>query len=328
MIGFGGDTSFTHGLHARDPLGEVTELLTTPDLTVVNLETTVAERGVGRAINKTFTFKSPPATVQLLLDAGVDGVQLANNHIEDFREPALLRTLELLDQGGLVHAGAGVDEDAAYAPAYFDVRGWKVGFVAFSHIPCGWSRSGVNTRPQVAWTCEPFVDRTVAAVRSAAKVSDVVVVMVHWGIELNRCPEAYQHELAVLWQSNGADLIIGGHPHVLQGVERIRDAWLVHSTGNFAFPSARGPSSSSAFFEFVVSDGDIELKVYPITIRSGRPRLSSEVSKARILRDLSNYSFGVAFDDDGTAFDTDAGGRCRPPPPIPDLIEPVWFPVV
>ncbi len=265
--------------------------------------------------------------MQLLVDAGVDAVQLANNHIEDFREPAVLRTIELLDEGGLAHAGAGVDESAAYAPRFIDVRGWRVGLVAFSHIPCGWSRSGINTRPQVAWACAPFVDRTIASVREAAKTSDVTVVMVHWGIELNRCPAAYQRELAILWQANGADLIIGSHPHVLQGVERIRDAWLVHSTGNLASPSARGPSASSAFFEFNVSREDAELRVYPITIRSGRPRLSDEATSARILRELSSYSFGVAFSDDGSAFETEEDGRCRTPLPLPELIPPVWFPI-
>ena len=191
VIAFGGDTSFTHGLDRRDPFGEVTELLASPDLMLVNLETTIAERSVGSPLDKEFTFKSPPGAVNLLVDAGIDGVQLANNHIEDFRQPALRRTLELLDEGGVPHAGVGLNADSAYATWLFEVEGWTVGLVAFSRIPCGWARSGVNTRPEVAWTCSAFVEDTVRAVSMASKLADVVVVMVHWGIELSHCPERY-----------------------------------------------------------------------------------------------------------------------------------------
>lgn len=74
----------------------------------------------------------------------------------------------------------------------------------------------------------------------------------HWGIELDRCPQPYQRDLAAVWADRGADLIIGSHPHVLQGIERLGDAWLVNSTGNFAFPSARGASALSALFTFTV----------------------------------------------------------------------------
>jgi poly-gamma-glutamate synthesis protein (capsule biosynthesis protein) len=301
----------------------VTELLSAPDLVLVNLETTIAERSVGRALSKTYTFKSPPSTVDLLVAAGIDGVQLANNHIEDFGDQALLRTLELLDEGGVPHAGAGPDIESAYSAEFFDVSGWRIGFVAFSRIPCGWSASGRNTRPEVAWTCEPFVGNTIAAVDAAAEDADLVVVMVHWGIEKNYCPEPYQHELANIWQAHGADLIIGSHPHVLQGVERIRDGWLVNSTGNFAFPSARGVSASSAFFEFTISTEGTSLRVTPISIRSGRPHIANETTGARIIRDLSSYSFGVAFDDQGMAVPTHEVGRCGVLPPIPPLSDPL-----
>ena len=83
-LGFAGDVSFTHGLHGRDPLGDVTELLTSSDFTAVNLETTVGEPGVGEALDKTYIFRSPPSTVEILHEAGVDVVSLANNHTLDY----------------------------------------------------------------------------------------------------------------------------------------------------------------------------------------------------------------------------------------------------
>ena len=135
VLGFAGDTSFTHSLHAHDPLGDITAELSAPDAMLVNLETTIAEPDVGIAGDKKYTFKSPPESVQLLTDAGIDAVQLANNHMLDFQRPALLRTTELLDEGELRHAGAGSDPEAAYAPLYLDVNGWTIGMVALSRIP-------------------------------------------------------------------------------------------------------------------------------------------------------------------------------------------------
>jgi poly-gamma-glutamate synthesis protein (capsule biosynthesis protein) len=309
-LGFAGDTSFTHGLDQRDPLGDVTDLLSAPDLMLVNLETTVAEPNVGTRVAKTYTFKSPPHSVGLLTSAGVDGVQLANNHTLDFERPALLRTLELLDEGGLPHAGAGPDADAAYSATVFDVEEWNVALVAFSRVPCDWAQSGENTRPEVAWTCDPFVVGTLGAVQRAAQGADLVVVMVHWGIERDHCPQPYQRDLAEAWIEVGADLVIGGHPHVLQGVERIGDGWLVHSTGNFAFPSAREASARSALFEFTVSESDIRLRAIPIRISDGRPAPAKGDDDAAILRDLSRWSFGFTFDENGRAMPTTEPSGC------------------
>jgi len=310
VLGFAGDTSFTHGLDDRDPLGDATELLSEPDLMLVNLETTVAESDVGTAAPKRYTFKSPPDSVELLTDAGIDGVQLANNHTLDFGTPALLRTLELLDEGAMPHAGAGDDPAGAYAPRFFDVDGWRIGVVAFSRVPCDWAASGVNSRPEVAWTCEPFVPDTMAAVAEAAADSDLTVVMVHWGIEGDHCPQPYQRSLAEAWASAGADLIIGGHPHVLQGIEKVDGAWLVNSTGNFAFPSARSASAITALFEFTVSTDGISLQAHPIRIESGRPVPVTGSEAADILADLGSWSFGWTFDEDGTALPTDQAGVC------------------
>jgi len=311
VLGFAGDTSFTHGLHARDPLGDITAVLSAPDLMFVNLETTVAEPDVGTQVNKTYTFKSPPESVGLLVDAGIDVVQLANNHTLDFQRPALLRTLELLDEGAVPYAGAGADPAGAYAPRYVEVDGWTIGLVALSRVPCDWSASGENTRPEVAWTCDPFIIDGMAAVQAAESQADLVIVMVHWGIELDHCPQTYQRDLAEAWIEMGADLIIGGHPHVLQGVERIGDAWLVNSTGNFAFPSARRASARTALFEFTVSEDDISLRALPVRITSGRPAIAAGNDATAILDDLSRWSFGYEFDETGTAMATDEAGVCN-----------------
>ncbi len=311
VLGFAGDVSFTHGLDAQNPFGEVSELLAAPDYTAVNLETTVAEPDVGSPLDKTYVFKSPPASVQLLADAGVDAVSLANNHTLDYRREGLLRTIELLDGGGITNFGAGEDAAAAYRHRLVDVGDWKVGFVGFTHVECGWVADDTTRWPEAAWACPGFEDRTIAAVAAADDVADLVVVMVHWGIQLDSCPQPYQRDLAAAWVAAGADLVVGSHPHVLQGVERIGDAWVVYSTGNFAFPSARGPSARSAFFTFEVGgDESGELTVTPIAISAGRPQPMEGDAARDLLSDLSRWSSGWSFDASGEPSPRREPGAC------------------
>jgi len=279
-VAFAGDTSFTHGLSSRDPLGGVASLLQVPDLTMVNLESALAEAAVGDAQLKEFTFRSPPEAVALLREAGVDGVALANNHALDYGRPALSRTLELLDEGGVGRAGAGANSAEAFAPMLFVRDGTRVAVLSYSRVlPGSWAaledRSGVASAYDAT--------RTIEAIEQAAQAADVVVVMVHWGVELDGCPQPYQRSLAATWADAGADLIIGSHPHVLQGVEQIGDAWAVYSTGNFVFPSARQQSAETALFRFTFHDDTISLVVDPLRIAGGRPQAADADSAARIL---------------------------------------------
>jgi poly-gamma-glutamate synthesis protein (capsule biosynthesis protein) len=272
----------------------------------VNLETAVAEAEVGQPLSNTYVFKSPPVTVDLLREAGVDGVSLANNHSLDYRAEGLARTIELLDEGGILHAGAGAGEAEAYAPVYIEAAERTVAIVGLSRVPCGWAQSGDH--PEVAWTCDPWVDLGVAAVKEAAANSDVTVVMVHWGIEKDRCPQQYQRDLAHRWIDAGADIVVGSHPHILQGVEKIHEGWVVHSTGNFAFPSAREERADSALFLFTINGTDVDLSVVPVRIGAGRPVPASNPST--VIDALNRYSFGWQFTEDGHASPGEGVAAC------------------
>ena len=310
VLGFAGDVSFTHGLDGTDPLADVAELLSAPDLTVVNLETTIAEPDVGAPLDKTYIFRSPPRAVGLLVEAGVDAVSLANNHTLDYGREGLLRTTELLDEADLGYFGAGADRTAAYRPYVAEVGAWTVGFVGLTHVECGWVADDLERWPESAWTCPGFERQTLAAVADASRVADLVVVMVHWGIELDHCPQPYQRDLAADWIEAGADLVIGSHPHVLQGVEQIGDGWVVHSTGNFVFPSARGPSARTAFMTATISEEAISLHATPIEIAAGRPRAMGPTASADMLADLGRWSFGWQFDAATGTVSADGEGIC------------------
>jgi len=307
-LGFAGDTSFTHGLHARDPLGDIADALAAPDVMIVNLETTVAEAAVGRAIQKKFTFKSPPVSGELLADAGVDVAALANNHALDYGPDAVIRTIEILEEAGVATAGTGATSAEAYAGRRLDVSGWDLAILSFSRVPCDSPEPGETYIEEVAWACPQFDELTTAAVTAAAD-ADFTVVMVHWGVQRQQCPSQHQHELAEMWIEAGADAVIGSHPHILQGVEQIDGRWVVHSTGNFAFPSARNDSSYSAIFLMTVTMDDVTLEAQPIRIVRGRP-VPADSSRAGILDDLTDLSFGYDFTDAGTAIASQETGRC------------------
>lgn len=308
-VGFAGDTSFTHGLDGRDPLGDVADELSTPDVMVLNLETTVAEADVGSAIEKRFTFKSPPVTGRLLAEAGVDVAALANNHALDYGPAAVVRTIEILGEAGVATAGTGRSRDEAYEALRLDVSGWDLAILSFSRVPCDAPEPGESYIEEVAWACPQFDDLTIGAVAAAAD-ADFTVVMVHWGIQREVCPAQHQRQLAASWIEAGADAIVGSHPHVLQGVEQIDGAWVVHSTGNFAFPSARNASSYSAMFVMTIGAGVTKLEAIPIRIEKGRPVLAI-ASREGILDDLTHRSFGYTFGEDGSAVPSVGAGSCE-----------------
>jgi poly-gamma-glutamate synthesis protein (capsule biosynthesis protein) len=304
-----GDTSFTHGLDQRDPLSDIAPVLTEGDLAIVNVETVIAEEEVGAPIEKVYVFKSPPASAEILADAGVDVGALANNHALDYGRDGVLRTIEILEEAGLATAGTGRGPGAAYAGTRTRVHGWRVAVLSLTRVPCDRPEPGETFIPEIAWACPADVDATVAAVAGAAARSDLVVVMAHWGVERQACPEPHQRELARAWVDAGADLVVGSHPHVLQGVERFDDAWVLYSTGNFAFPSAREESSYTAVFRFEVAEAGTSLSAIPVRIVDGRP-VVAEDSGPGILEDLTERSFGVAFDNQGRAVETDRPGSC------------------
>ena len=302
VLAFGGDVSFTHGLWTTDPLGRISGLLTAADQTWINLETAIAEEGVGVPFDKKYVFKSPPVMAEMLASAGVTGVALGNNHTLDFGVAGLERTIELLNESGVSHAGAGANRSEAYAPSVFEFESTSVALLSFSRVLSAPAWAATDDRPGLASAYDPFIERSNEAVAEAARTAEVVVVMVHWGIERSACPEDYQRDLAAGWAAAGADLVVGSHPHVLQGVEQIGDTWVIYSTGNLAFPSANSDDATkTVLFEATIQNGEIRVGVEPLRIVAGAPTLASDEDRAAILDTLNSRSLGVSFDSEGGA---------------------------
>ncbi len=310
VLGFAGDTTFTNGLDGRDPLSQIADQLSSYDLMTVNLETAVADPDVGRPpVAKRFLFKSPPSSLDLLVDAGVDAVTLGNNHALDFGHDAVVQTVDELDARGLLRVGAGTTEDEAYTPLVAEVGDWTVAIHSFSRVPCDWSASGENVRPEVAWACPPFLDRADQEILALLDEVDVTIVNVHGGEEGVLCPSGFMRELHEHWAALGVDVVVGGHPHVVQGVGGIDGpagtTLVAYSTGNFAFPPASGITANSIVVELTVSEPEfeadpvIEMSIWPVRADGGVMRPASEAQAEAILDQINRHSTGWRLDAAG-----------------------------
>lgn len=222
----------------RNPLAPVAAHLSAADLAILNLETPLSVRGTPAA--KTFVFRGPPAMAGALADAGVDIVSLANNHALDYGVDALLDTLEHTAAAGVEVVGAGPDAARAYAPVIRETPAGTVAVIGLTRVLHTRTWEATATRPGLASAYDEAA--ALAAVAQARSVADHVVVAIHWGIERADCPDPTQRRLAVLLTDAGADLVIGHHPHVLQGVQVRGDALIAYSLGNFVWYHNSAPS--------------------------------------------------------------------------------------
>jgi poly-gamma-glutamate synthesis protein (capsule biosynthesis protein) len=216
--------------HPATAFGPLARVLRAADLAVANLETAVTEGGTPEP--KQFHFRAPPAALDAFRAAGLDAAVMANNHALDYGRKGLADTLAAAATRRFPVVGVGVDEAAAYSPFVATVRGARVAILALSQIwelsarwAAGPDRAGIASALDVP--------RSVAAVRAARKVADVVVVYVHWGVEGRRCPTPEQRSLARALAAAGADAIISTHAHLLLGDGRSGDTYVSYGLGNF-----------------------------------------------------------------------------------------------
>lgn len=268
------------------------------DLTVGNLETPVTERGEQQ--DKKYVFRSSPLSVHAMVEAGFDLVSLANNHVLDYGVDGLNDTLDHLNEAGLPFAGAGRNDGEAYKPVYLERGGQRIAFVGLSRVIPAVTWGATPDRPGVAVTYDPT--RALQSIEEAREEADLIVVLVHWGIELKETPESYQVELGHQYIDAGADLVIGSHPHVLQGLESYKGKWIAYSLGNFIFTT----SQESATWETVIleasctKDGDCELKLIPILTKWAKPEPMNEEQGSKVLARIQGLSTEVKIKSDGT----------------------------
>jgi poly-gamma-glutamate synthesis protein (capsule biosynthesis protein) len=277
-LAFAGDVHFEGGIRSKvlaDPdglLAPVAPLLRSVDLAVVNLETAITERGTPAA--KEYTFRAPAVALRALSAAGVDVASMANNHGLDFGLEGLEDTLTAARDTGFPLIGVGRDARAAYEPFRATVRGQRIAVIGATQVLDGalvasWTAG--DDQPGLASAKE--VDRLVTAVAAARATSDTVVVFLHWGVERATCPSVAQRDLARALVDAGADVIVGGHAHRLQGAGRLGDALVAYGLGNFLFSTRPGPGAESGVLTVTVTGRDVDAYAWhPARLADGVPR--------------------------------------------------------
>ena len=252
VLSFAGDISFADGYanmsayYARGGidsciLTNVRARMASADIMMINNEFSYSRRG-GPLPGKAFTFRADPSMVQNLHSLSVDLVSLANNHVYDYGADALMDTLDTLSGAGIPYAGAGRNIEEAKEPVYFISGGMKISYVCATQIERStrFTKEAGPDSPGVLRTDNP--DLYLGAVETAKENSDFVVVFIHWGTEGTNYYGEDQQNLARQLIDHGAGLIIGCHPHVLQGIEYYKSVPVVYSLGNFWFNSRTIPT--------------------------------------------------------------------------------------
>lgn len=214
----------------KDPFAGVETVLKTADVTIANLECVVATTGAP-VKDKPYTFRAHPRVLPVLArHFGI--VSLANNHTVDFGHEAFLEQLDLLKQHRIAWFGGGRDNQEARRPHIIEVKGIRIALLGYNDFHPRDFEAGPEW-PGTAWAVKAQMEADVAFARTKHR-ADVVIPFMHWGEEY--VPEnERQRKLAQSLIKAGASMVVGGHPHVTQGVEFYSDRLIVYSLGNFVF---------------------------------------------------------------------------------------------
>lgn len=309
-IGFAGDILFDdnyavgntfrkNGNTAEGVIGSsLLEKMRNVDIMMVNNEFPYSNRGTPTE-GKTYTFRARPETAQILGTMGVDIVGLANNHAYDHGEQALLDTFDILDSVGVEYVGAGRNiDEASHTVYYITESGMKIAFICATQIE---RLSNPDTKEATATSAGVFrcLDDTLLLerIRQAKEKNAFVIVFVHWGTEGTSEIDYLQRDQSKEMVEAGADLIIGGHPHVLQKIDYVQGVPVVYSLGNYIFNSKT--LDTCMIISTIHTDGTVNLQMVP-AVQSGCSVNEAFDSEAqRIFNYMQSLSPEITIDSGG-----------------------------
>ncbi len=283
--------------HVADCISEdIRNELQSADFTMVNNEFVYTKASAAQ--DKEYVFRAKPEAAGALEVFGTDMVSIANNHVFDFGEQGFLDTLETLENNKIVYSGGGRNLKEASAARYVIIGGRKIAIVSateierFSHYTqkAGEQTSGVLKTQQTK--------ALQAAIRTAKKNSDYVIAYMHWGAEGTVNYDKEQREIAKLCAKAGADAVIGGHPHRMQGVSFEEGTPVAYSLGNFWFSTG---TLYTAIAQIQIDDkGELSLRMLPCVQKNLKTSLLAGVEeKKEFYHYLADVSSGVGIDEDG-----------------------------
>lgn len=279
---------------AQDPayfFANVKSIFEEDDMTIVNLEGVFTQSDV-RQEDRTYNIKGAPHYVEILPAGSVECVSMANNHRLDYGVSGSQDTVETLEGAGIVYAYDDI-------VGIYETKGIRIGYVSVNEV--AWGRG-----------CNKLIKEGIASLKE--QEVDLIIACCHWGIEKDNYTEDYQNELGRFCIDEGADLVLGHHPHVLQGIEEYNGKYIVYSLANFSFGANRNPADKDTMifqqtFTFINGEKQdtrdarvIPCSVSSVTERNNFQPTPLEGKEAeRVIERLNTYSeeFGVAIGADG-----------------------------
>jgi len=260
------------------------------DMTIVNFEGTLSNRG--SRVDKQWAFRGKPSYIDILNKGSIEAVAFANNHVRDYGEISYTDTISSFEKADIAFSSNS-------QIGIYEVKGMKIGMISIQEV-------GVTN---------PAATLREALKKMKKKKPDLLIVSFHWGIERTSNPTKSQINLSrIAIDEGGADLVLGHHPHVLQPIEKYKDAYVVYSLGNFCFGGNTNPPDKDtmiyqqtfSFHNDELVPGD-DVKITPCSVSSistrnnYQPTPSKGSEKARILKRINSYceKYGISFDKKG-----------------------------
>ena len=267
------------------PFLKLKEVLKSSDFNFANLEspiTTGPEIQTGQMI-----FHANPGIEKNLKENNFLVLSLANNHIPNFGDIGIKNTIELLKSQRIQYSGAGANETDAYAPAYLEKNGIRFAFLSYNDsdvVPLSY-KAGATSYGTAFMNIEKLQEN----IKTAKQNSDFVIISMHSGTEYVNDPNISQTEFAHSAIDNGADLVLGHHPHVVQTLEKYKNKYIFYSLGNFIFDQMWSQDTKNGLLvKFYISKNkNVKFSLIPIVIEDySQPRLANEEEKVKILKRL------------------------------------------
>ncbi|MEW4412864.1 CapA family protein [Clostridium sp. AN503] len=303
---FGGDVLLSsHVLNAYQSAGGIhgvldegyRKVIRDAGFFMVNEEFPFSSRGV-QAEDKEYTFRLEPERVSMFQEMGIDAVTLANNHALDFGQEALLDSVAVLDGAGILHTGAGANLTEARKPVEIVIDGQRIAVIGATRVIPESSWAAGKNHPGMLSSYD--ATELLKEIRAQKDEGKLVIVYVHWGIERDENPQEYQRTLGQQYIDAGADLVIGSHPHVLQGIEYYKGKPIVYSLGNFVFGSSI-PKTMLLEVKLPEEDAPLRLRLIPGTSGAGYTRMLNDAGKIQeFYQYIESISFGISIGADGT----------------------------
>jgi len=274
------------------------DLFNRSDLVFGNLECSLSDRGE-KLLGKGIWLRASPDKADLLKEGGFSLVSLANNHILDYGNDALLDTISFLDEKEIGHVGAGKDIEAAREPEIFKKGDTSIGFLAYNEFSYYfWSykeKRKFLAEKDLPGTAPMDLSPLIEDVKKLKSSVDMVAVSLHWGIEESNNETQEQRRIAHALIDAGADIIIGHHPHVIQGLEIYKNRPILYSLGNYIFDQNDENNKQGMVAEIEILKGELQaLSLYPLYVKDKREPIIPEGDKlTEIMDKISKLSKGM-----------------------------------